>query len=82
MIKVPSLVKRLDDIPILTKYFVESICKEQGLEKKEFSKRALSKLEKYPWTGNVGELRNVVERLMILGENPITAKNIEQFASK
>ena len=82
MIKVPSLVKRLDDIPILSEYFVELICKEQGLEKKEFSKEALSKLKKYPWTGNVRELRNVVERLMILGENPITVKNIEQFASK
>ena len=82
MIKVPSLVKRLDDIPILSQYFVELICKEQGLEKKEFSKEALSKLKKYPWTGNVRELRNVVERLMILGENPITVKNIEQFASK
>ena len=82
MIKVPSLVKRLDDIPILTQYFVESICKEQGLEKKEFSKNAISKLKKYPWTGNVRELRNVVERLMILGENPVTVRNIEQFASK
>ena len=82
MIKVPSLVKRISDIPILTKYFIESICKEQGLEKKEFSKEALSKLAKYPWTGNVRELRNLVERLMILGDNPITAKNIEQFASK
>ena len=82
MIKVPSLVKRLDDIPILSQYFVELISKEQGLEKKEFSKEALSKLKKYPWTGNVRELRNVVERLMILGENPITVKNIEQFASK
>ena len=82
MIKVPSLINRLDDIPILSQYFVELICKEQGLEKKEFSKEALSKLKKYPWTGNVRELRNVVERLMILGENPITVKNIEQFASK
>ena len=82
MIKVPSLVERIGDIPLLTQYFIESICKEQGLEKKEFSKEAHSKLEKYPWTGNVRELRNVVERLMILGDNPITAKNIEQFASK
>ena len=82
MIKVPSLVKRLDDIPILTRYFIESICKEQGLERKEFSEAALSKLKKYPWTGNVRELRNVVERLMILGENPVSVKNIEQFASK
>ena len=46
MIKVPSLVKRLDDIPILSQYFVELICKEQGLEKKEFSKEALSKTKK------------------------------------
>ena len=82
MIKVPSLINRLDDIPILSQYFVKLICKEQGLEKKEFSKEAFSKLKKYPWTGNVRELRNVVERLMILGENPITVKNIEQFASK
>ena len=66
----------------MKEYFVELISKEQGLEKKEFSKEALSKLKKYPWTGNVRELRNVVERLMILGENPITVKNIEQFASK
>ena len=63
----------------MTKYFIESICKEQGLEKKEFSKEALSKLKKYPWTGNVRELRNVGERLMILGENPITVKNIEKL---
>ena len=41
-----------------------------------------TKLKKYPWTGNVRELRNVVERLMILGENPVTVRNIEQFASK
>lgn len=82
MIHVPSLGQRKEDIPVLTEHFVELLSKEQGLEKKEFSPKALEKLDNYPWTGNVRELRNVVERLMILGENPITAKNIDQFAPK
>jgi DNA-binding NtrC family response regulator len=82
MIHVPSLGQRKEDIPVLTEHFVELLSKEQGLEKKEFSPKALEKLDNYPWTGNVRELRNVVERLMILGENPITAENIDQFATK
>lgn len=82
MIHVPSLGERKEDIPVLTEHFVELLSKEQGLEKKEFSPKALEKLDNYPWTGNVRELRNVVERLMILGENPITAENIDQFAPK
>lgn len=82
MIHVPSLGQRKEDIPVLTEHFVELLSKEQGLEKKEFSPKALEKLDNYPWTGNVRELRNVVERLMILGENPITAENIDQFAPK
>ena len=82
MIHVPSLGQRKEDIPVLTEHFVELLSKEQGLEKKEFSPKALEKLDNYPWTGNVRELRNVVKRLMILGENPITAENIDQFAPK
>ena len=82
MIHVPSLGQRKEDIPVLTEHFVELLSKEQGLEKKEFSPKALEKLDNYHWTGNVRELRNVVERLMILGENPITAENIDQFAPK
>lgn len=82
MIHVPSLGQRKEDIPVLTEHFVELLSKEQGLEKKEFSPKALERLDNYPWTGNVRELRNVVERLMILGENPITAENIDQFAPK
>jgi DNA-binding NtrC family response regulator len=82
MIHVPSLGQRKEDIPVLTEHFVDLLSKEQGLEKKEFSPKALEKLDNYPWTGNVRELRNVVERLMILGENPITAENIDQFAPK
>lgn len=82
MIHVPSLGQRKEDIPVLTEHFVELLSKEQGLEKKKFSAAAFEKLDNYPWTGNVRELRNVVERLMILGENPITAENIDQFAPK
>ena len=82
MIHVPSLVDRKEDIPLLVSHFVDLLSKEQGLEKKSFSDGAYSKLNAYPWTGNVRELRNVVERLLILGENPISSENIVQFAPK
>lgn len=82
LIRVPALKERLTDIPLLTNHFTILLTKEQGLEPKVFSPDALKKLLDYPWTGNVRELRNVVERLMILGDNPISADNIYQFASK
>ena len=82
IINVPSLANRKQDIPILTEYFVNIISKEQGIENKNFTKEALVKLNKYQWTGNVRELRNVIERLMILGDNPVSENNIIQFASK
>ena len=82
LIRVPSLEERLDDIPLLTDHFTNILTVEQGLENKRFSSEALQKLKKYPWSGNVRELRNVVERLMILGDNPITSENINQFAPK
>ena len=82
MIHVPSLDDRKEDIPLLVSHFVDLLSKEQGLEKKSFSDGAYFKLNAYPWTGNVRELRNVVERLLILGENPISSENIVQFAPK
>ena len=82
IIHVPSLANRKQDIPILTEYFVNIISKEQGIENKNFTKEALVRLNKYEWTGNVRELRNVIERLMILGDNPVSEENIIQFASK
>ena len=82
IINVPSLVERKEDIPILIEHFVNLISKEQGIEKKNFSEEALEKLNKYPWTGNIRELRNVIERLMILGDNPVSKDNIIQFAPK
>jgi DNA-binding NtrC family response regulator len=82
MIHVPSLDDRKEDIPLLVSHFVDLLSKEQGLEKKSFSDGAYTKLNAYPWTGNVRELRNMVERLLILGENPISSENILQFAPK
>ena len=82
LIKVPPLSDRKKDIPLLVEYFVETLSADQGIDKKIFSEDALQKLMDYPWTGNVRELRNVVERLMILGSNPISVIDIEQFASK
>ena len=82
LIKVPPLSARKTDIPLLVEYFIETLSADQGIDKKNFSEDALQKLMDYPWTGNIRELRNVVERLMILGCNPITINDIEQFASK
>jgi len=82
LIHVPALQERLTDIPLLINHFTTLLTNEQGLEPKEFSEEALAKLHDYPWTGNVRELRNVIERLMILGENPISYQNINQFAPK
>ncbi len=82
IISVPPLEERKEDIPLLVSYFTELLAKEQGLEQKTFSDEALKKLSSYPWTGNIRELRNVVERLLILGDNPVSAENITQFAPK
>jgi DNA-binding NtrC family response regulator len=82
LIEVPELSKRKSDIPILVSHFSELISKEQGIETKEFNKDSLKLLEEYDWSGNIRELRNVVERLIILGGNPITKDDINLFASK
>ena len=82
VIKVPALKDRLEDIPLLCKHFIQQISEKEGVPAKNIEEAAILKLQDYPWTGNIRELRNVIERLMILGDNPITKKNIEQFASK
>ena len=82
LIDVPTLSSRKDDIPLLVNHFVEIICKEQGIESKSFSKESISLLEDYNWSGNIRELRNVIERLIILGGNPISEKDIKLFATK
>ena len=82
LIDVPTLSSRKDDIPLLVNHFLEIICKEQGIESKSFSKESISLLEEYNWSGNIRELRNVIERLIILGGNPISEKDIKLFATK
>jgi len=80
IIKVPSLNERKDDIPLLVEHFSKMICEEQGIPQKTFSKDALKELQKVNWTGNIRELRNVVERLIILGDKTISGKDVQTFA--
>tara|TARA_B110000196_G_scaffold75917_1_gene65187 strand:+ start:20561 stop:21724 length:1164 start_codon:yes stop_codon:yes gene_type:complete len=82
LIDVPTLSSRKEDISLLVNHFLEIICKEQGIESKSFSKESISLLEDYNWSGNIRELRNVIERLIILGGNPISEKDIKLFATK
>jgi len=82
LIKVPSLNDRREDIPLLIDYFSRKIGSEQGTVKKDFSKSAIKLLQAYDWTGNIRELRNVVERLIILGEQEISESDVRLFASK
>ena len=82
LIKVPALNDRRDDIPLLVAFFSSKIAKEQGIPLKTFSKKALKKLQAYDWTGNIRELRNVVERLIILGENEVSENDVVLYASK
>ncbi|NGZ88696.1 sigma-54-dependent transcriptional regulator [Psychroflexus maritimus] len=82
MIKVPSLDERKDDIPLLVDYFAKKIAKENGTSAKVFNQTAVDELMSYNWTGNVRELRNVVERLLILGGDEISKDDVELFASK
>ena len=81
-IKLPTLTERKSDIKSLCHYFIEQISNEQGMSKKKISKEAINTLENYPWSGNIRELRNVIERLMILGDNPISIENIKIYAPK
>jgi DNA-binding NtrC family response regulator len=82
LIKVPSLNDRRDDIPLLITHFAEKIASEQGTAIKHFSEAAMQLLTVYDWTGNIRELRNVVERLIILGGNEISENDVQLFASK
>lgn len=82
LIKVPALNDRRDDIPLLIEHFAYKISEEQGNAPKSFSKAAIKLLQEYDWTGNIRELRNVVERLIILGGNEISENDVKLFASK
>ena len=82
LIKVPPLNERRDDIPALITHFTEKIASEHGNAIKVFSAQAIKLLQEYDWTGNIRELRNVIERLIILGGNEISENDVKMFASK
>jgi DNA-binding NtrC family response regulator len=79
-IAVPALNERLEDIPLLVEYFTEQICGEQGIAKKTFEASAIKALQAKDWTGNIRQLRNVVERLIILAGTKITKEDVEMYA--
>jgi DNA-binding NtrC family response regulator len=79
-IHVPSLDDRKEDIPLLVSHFCELICSEQGIQPKSFSAESVKQLQERTWTGNIRELRNVVERLIILGGQIITPEDVQLFA--
>ena len=82
LVKVPALNDRRDDIPLLINHFAEKIAVEQGNAQMKFSGDAITLLQEYDWTGNIRELRNVVERLIILGGSEISENDVRLFASK
>ena len=82
LIKVPALNDRREDIPLLVDFFTKKIAEEQGTPVKEFSAEAVQLLQEYDWTGNIRELRNIVERLIILGEKTVSKNDVALFTSK
>ena len=82
LVKVPSLNDRKTDIPILADYFLAKIAEEQGSAVKKFHPKALLALQEIDWTGNIRELRNVVERLTILCGSEISESDVQLYASK
>ncbi|RKS45089.1 DNA-binding NtrC family response regulator [Gillisia mitskevichiae] len=82
LVKVPPLNERRDDIPLLINFFAQKIAEEHGSNVKVFTEKAINQLQDYDWTGNIRELRNVVERLIILGGSEVTEEDVKLFASK
>lgn len=81
LMHVPSLNERRDDIPMLAEHFLTMVCAEHGVQRKTFSEDALEALKNTDWTGNIRELRNIVERLVILCGQTITGSDVEIFAN-
>jgi len=79
-IHVPSLSERAEDIPLLAEHFIVLVCTEQGIAPKKIADKAVKELQKLPWTGNIRELRNVIERLVILSGKEISEADVKSFA--
>ncbi len=80
-IHVPSLAERKEDIPLLAEHFLYMICTEQGNAVKDLSEAGIKALQQLPWTGNIREFRNVMERLIILCDKTITDKDVKKYTS-
>ena len=80
LIHVPPLAERREDIPLLAEYFIEQICTEYGMSKRTITPQAVEELKKLNWTGNVRELRNVIERLIILSSETIGEEEVKTYA--
>ena len=80
LINVPELKERKDDIPLIAEHFLKVICENEGKPQMQFTSEALEELKTYPWTGNVRELRNVVERMAILCDQVITLDDVRLYA--
>lgn len=81
LIHVPSLNERRADIPLLSNYFLKLICQDHGIPLKSFNEQALKSLSELDWTGNIRELRNIIERLVILCDHEIDAKDVHKYAN-
>ena len=79
---MPALNDRREDIPDLINHFAKKISGEQGAAPKTFNDKAIKLLQEYDWTGNIRELRNVVERLFILGDKEVSEQDVKLFATK
>jgi DNA-binding NtrC family response regulator len=77
---VPSLSERKEDIPQIAETFLKEICSDYGMAQKSFTAEAIKELQKLPWTGNIRELRNVVERLVILSDKKISDSDVKTHA--
>ena len=82
LVNVPALNDRREDIPLLITHFAKKIALEQGNATKVFSTKAIKLLQDYDWTGNIRELRNVIERLIILGGDEVSEQDVKLFATK
>lgn len=81
LIHVPSLNERREDIPMLTEHFLQLICQDHGIPKKSIDAAAIEALQALNWTGNIRELRNIIERLVILSDQIITSSDVKRYAN-
>jgi DNA-binding NtrC family response regulator len=81
LIHVPNLNDRRSDIPMLSEHFLTMICDDHGISRKSFSDDAIEALKQTNWTGNIREMRNIIERLVILCGDVITGKDVQTFAN-